>query len=114
MQQMTEQSLIYDVIVIGGGAIGLSAAYYATKMNKSVLLLEQASKLFNEDGSSPGKTRMWRVMHSQENLALLALQTVVLWQDLQKLAETTEPGSSKLITPAGNVLILKSKISLVI
>ena len=33
----------YDVIIVGGGIIGMSAAYQLSKWNKNILLLEQVS-----------------------------------------------------------------------
>jgi len=54
-------SQVYDVIVVGGGAIGLGAAYEVAKAGKSTLVLEQ-SCLFNAAGSSNDLARMYRTM----------------------------------------------------
>lgn len=54
-------SQIYDVIVVGGGAIGLGAAYEVAKAGKSTLILEK-SCLFNAAGSSNDLARMYRTM----------------------------------------------------
>lgn len=54
-------SHVYDVIVVGGGAIGLGAAYEVAKAGKSILVLEQ-SCLFNTSGSSNDLARMYRTM----------------------------------------------------
>ena len=35
----------YDVIVVGGGIIGLSAAYQLSRWNKKVLLVEQVDTI---------------------------------------------------------------------
>ncbi len=78
----------YDIIVIGGGAIGLSAAYHCARQGRRVLLLEQFG-FFNQSGSSAGHNRMWRVMYSEVYLAQLALQTSPMWEQLeQELNET--------------------------
>jgi sarcosine oxidase/L-pipecolate oxidase len=41
----------YDVVVIGGGPIGLASAYRCTKARKSEVLLERFN-FFNQSGSS--------------------------------------------------------------
>jgi glycine/D-amino acid oxidase-like deaminating enzyme len=43
----------YDVIVIGGGPMGLSTAYHLSKRNTRTLVLEQFT-FFNQLGSSAG------------------------------------------------------------
>ena len=34
---------MYDIIIIGGGPAGLTAALYARRANKTVLVIEKAS-----------------------------------------------------------------------
>ena len=58
---MAEPTTVYDVIVIGGGAIGFSAAYEVAKAGKSCLVLEKGS-LYNQAGSSGDLPRMYRTM----------------------------------------------------
>jgi sarcosine oxidase/L-pipecolate oxidase len=53
---------VYDVVVVGGGAIGLAAAYEAAKTGASVLVLEQ-NNFFNQAGSSGDLARMFRTMY---------------------------------------------------
>jgi monomeric sarcosine oxidase len=72
----------YDVIVVGGGVLGLSAAYNCAKAGKKVLLLEQY-ELFNQNGSSADFCRMWRVMYTGEYYAKMALATSPLWDQLE-------------------------------
>lgn len=52
---------IYDVVVIGGGPIGLAAAYEAAKEGAKVVVLEQ-NNFFNHAGSSNDLARMFRTM----------------------------------------------------
>lgn len=52
---------LHDVIVIGGGAIGLAAAYEVAKSEKTVMVLER-NNLYNQSGSSGDLARMYRTM----------------------------------------------------
>nr|POF14367.1 putative bifunctional amine oxidase [Quercus suber] len=54
-------SQVYDVVVVGGGAVGLGAAYETAKVGKSTLVLEQ-NCLFNASGSSNDLARMYRTI----------------------------------------------------
>lgn len=54
-------SQIYDVIVVGGGAIGLGATYEVAKSGASVMVLEQ-NCFYNQAGSSGDLARMYRTM----------------------------------------------------
>lgn len=72
----------YDVIVIGGGPIGLSAAHNCAKDGQSVLLLERFA-FFNQSGSSNDLTRMFRTMYTEDYMADLAYDVALpLWKDL--------------------------------
>lgn len=82
----------YDLIVIGGGIIGLSSAYYAASAGKKTLLLEQGVPLHDLGGSSPG-TRFFRVMHSEPNLVRLAEASYALWRQIEYETE------SEMISP---------------
>lgn len=52
---------IYDVVVVGGGPVGLASAYQVAKEGKSVIVLEQRN-FFNQAGSSGDMARMFRTM----------------------------------------------------
>ena len=56
-----EMPTIHDVIVIGGGAIGLATTYELAKSGKRVMLLER-NNLYNQSGSSADMARMFRTM----------------------------------------------------
>lgn len=85
---------IYDVIVIGGGAVGLSAARACGARNRRVLVLE-AGTFFNDDGSSTGATRQFRIQHEEETPARLVLEALPLWRTLEAQADVP------LIHPVG-------------
>lgn len=79
---MTETK-IYDVVVIGGGPIGLSAAYECAKAGKSVVVLEK-SNFFNQAGSSGDLCRMFRTMYTEDFMADLAHDAMDLWDELEQ------------------------------
>lgn len=72
-----------DVIVIGGGPIGLSSAYHAAKMGQSVTLLDRFH-VGNQNGSSAGHVRMWRIMYTELDHAKLAIQAGDMFAELEK------------------------------
>lgn len=51
----------FDVVVVGGGAIGLAAAYEVAKTGAKVIVLER-NNFFNHAGSSNDLARMFRTM----------------------------------------------------
>lgn len=52
---------LFDVVVIGGGPVGLASAYETAKAGAKVLVLEQ-NNFFNQAGSSGDLARMFRTM----------------------------------------------------
>lgn len=74
---------MYDVIVVGGGPIGLAAAYQCIKRGKTVLVLEQFN-FGNEHGSSAGFSRQFRICYSEKNLSNLAVKASKEWDILMK------------------------------
>ena len=50
--------MIYDIIVIGGGPAGLTAALYAKRANKSVLIIEKASNVIVQKISAEKLTKL--------------------------------------------------------
>ncbi|PCJ12047.1 MAG: FAD-dependent oxidoreductase [Gammaproteobacteria bacterium] len=77
---MTKQ---YDLIVIGGGPVGLSTAFQASLSGKRTLVLEQYSFLNNE-GSSAGASRQFRLQYAQTYMAELAIASQDYWTELQR------------------------------
>ena len=74
--------VVYDVIVVGGGPMGLSAAYQcAAKEHKKVIVVENYT-FGNSYGSSPGFGRQFRTCYSEYNLCELAIKTSPLWDKL--------------------------------
>ena len=73
---------MYDLVVVGGGPIGLSTAYNCAKVDQKVLLLERFV-LYNQSGSSAGLLRMFRTMYTEDYMADLAKDSIQLWNELE-------------------------------
>lgn len=78
---MTQEN--YDVIVIGGGAIGLATAYHLGKRKSKALVLEQFT-FINQLGSSAGVSRQFRIPYPDEYMVQMALKAQPYWEELQK------------------------------
>ena len=75
--------ILFDIIIIGGGTIGLSAAYYAAARGHKTLLLEQYDQLADDRSSSGGYSRMFRIMYSEDYTAKLAEIAFALWHEIE-------------------------------
>lgn len=73
----------HDVIVIGGGAIGLATAYNLGKRKAKTLVLEQFT-FVNQLGSSAGVSRQFRIPYPDEYMVQMALDAQPYWDALQK------------------------------
>lgn len=71
------------MIIIGGGTIGVSAAYYAAARGLNTLLLEQFGSLAGPQASSSGHSRMFRIMYSKSYMAQLAEATLAMWKEIE-------------------------------
>jgi len=79
---MTTTETHYDVIVTGGGAMGLAAAYELSKRKVKVLVLEQFT-FMNQLGSSAGVSRQYRIPYPQDYMVKMALEAQPYWDELQ-------------------------------
>lgn len=73
----------FDIIIIGGGPIGLSAAYNCAKAGKKVILFERFN-FFNQSGSSNDLVRMFRTMYTEDFMADLGKASISTWKELEK------------------------------
>ena len=85
---MKSTNSTYDVIVIGGGAMGQAAAYYLNKRKAKTLVLEQYTFL-NQLGSSAGVSRQYRIPYPDEYMVQMALDSQPFWDELQSHTEST-------------------------
>lgn len=86
----------YDLIVIGGGAIGCASAYQASKAGARVLLLEQR-RVAHERSSSAGRSRVIRLVYDDLDYVALARAAFEAWRTLER--EADEP----LLTMTGGL-----------
>ncbi|WP_353719159.1 FAD-dependent oxidoreductase [Dyadobacter sp. 676] len=78
----------FDVIVVGGGAIGLSTGYHAGKRKAKTLVLEQFN-FKNQLGSSAGVSRQYRIPYPEDYMVQMALDAQPYWDELQSLTPKT-------------------------
>ncbi|WP_273566490.1 NAD(P)/FAD-dependent oxidoreductase [Maribacter halichondriae] len=92
-----EQTTIHDVIVIGGGLMGSSAAWHLSNYGKEVVLLEKQGRVY-EKGSSKGEARvvrssniegdtLWSYLH---NTSVKEVETVIRFLNNKGTAITME------------------------
>ncbi|KQV37886.1 FAD-dependent oxidoreductase [Massilia sp. Root335] len=74
----------FDVIVIGGGPLGLSSAYHLSKRKVRTLVLEQFTYI-NQLGSSAGVSRQFRIPYPDAYMVKLVKQSMPYWDELQAL-----------------------------
>ena len=84
-----------DVIIVGGGPLGLCAAYYCAERNMKVLMIEQFT-CENIYGSSVGFGRQFCICFSQKNLCQLAIEAIPEWEYLK-----TELNNPHLLNQTG-------------
>ena len=78
----------YDMVIVGGGTIGISAAYYATARGLKTILVEKAD-VPSSVGSSKGYERIFRVMYSNDNEVRLTEASYALWKEIEKVSGNT-------------------------
>src|SRR5438067_13206150 len=93
-----------DLIIIGGGIMGLCTAYAASYFTNNIILLEK-SRIGNPETASFGYTRSIRNDYLDPFYARLAYEARRLWLELERKA--TEP----LIIQCGCLNIAKESVT---
>jgi glycine/D-amino acid oxidase-like deaminating enzyme len=73
-----------DVLIIGGGIIGSSAAYFISKQNAKVILLEKSEIGREASGANAGTLS---IQNKEINVIPLAREGVKIWAELQEELE---------------------------
>jgi sarcosine oxidase len=71
-----------DVVVIGAGAMGSSAAWWLARLGRDVVLLEQFEQ-GHARGSSHGGSRIFRLAYPDAEYVALAQAALPLWRELE-------------------------------
>ncbi|MFJ8740769.1 FAD-dependent oxidoreductase [Embleya sp. NPDC127516] len=98
---MIRPSETADVVVVGGGAIGLASAVEVVARGRSALVLDRFG-MSNDRGGSAGLERQWRIQYAQEHWSRLVLDTVPLWRRLEAAA------GRPLVHPTGSLWLGRS------
>ncbi|KAF5726297.1 sarcosine oxidase-like [Tripterygium wilfordii] len=72
----------FDVIVVGAGVMGSSAAYQLSKRGQATLLLEQFDFLHHR-GSSHGESRTIRATYPEDYYYNMVMKSAKLWEEAQ-------------------------------
>lgn len=79
----------YDVIVLGGGSMGLAAAWELAKLGKQAIVFEQFA-LVHDRGAHSGQTRIFRHAYAEgPEYIPLVMRADALWMDLETATKTT-------------------------
>src|SRR6059058_1915300 len=85
----------YDVVVVGGGAMGAASAHALAAQGRRVAMVEQFAA-GHDRGSSHGASRIFRLAYEDASYIPLAKRALALWRELSE-----ECGVSLLETTGG-------------
>lgn len=84
-----------DIVIIGGGVVGAATARALTSSGRTVVLLERFS-FGHDNGSSHGRSRIFRLSYREPAFVEMARRAVSLWRRLEK-----DSGETLLTTMGG-------------
>jgi sarcosine oxidase len=82
---MTTIDQRWDAIVVGGGAMGTSAAWHLARRGRRTLLLERFA-IGHDRGSSHGATRIFRLSYHHPDYVRMARLALDHWRELEDAA----------------------------
>lgn len=89
-----------DVCIVGGGVMGLAAAYALNKESKQDVLIIDRYGIGNEFGSSNDINRVFRYAYGSDKLyTQMAVESLRLWKQLE------QESGQKLLIPTGFLLM---------
>ena len=95
---------ISDVLIIGGGVMGLFTAYHAAERSARVVVLERG-RIGDPMTASYGRTRSFRSDYLDATYARLAQEAIRLWGDFERRT------GSKVLVRCGCLNIAKRSVT---
>jgi N-methyl-L-tryptophan oxidase len=89
---------VYDVVIVGGGIMGASAAYELARRGAKVALIDQAA-LPNPQGASVDHSKIFRFAYPDSVYVEMAVEAQGLWRKLEQESAT------RLLVTAGLLMI---------
>jgi len=77
----------YDLVIVGGGIMGLMTAYYASEFTQNILLIEKRT-IGNKYASSAGISRSFRNDYLDPDYNLLSIESKKLWKEIEQKTQS--------------------------